>query len=97
VALTPNDIQKLARLSRLAIAKDSPQEKQTLERVNSVFNLIAQLEAVDLKGVEPLTHPQDMVLRLREDKVTETNRRDAIQSGSPAVEKGLFLVPKVIE
>lgn len=95
--LTTQNIQKLARLSRLAIAPDSAEEKSTLIRLNAVFDLIAQLEAVQLEGVEPLTHPQDMVLRLRDDQVTETNQRDLIQANAPAVEAGLYLVPRVVE
>ncbi len=96
MSLEPKDIQKLARLSRLAIPKGSAEEQNTLLRLNSVFSLIAQLEAVDLTGVEPFTHPQDMVLRLREDRVTEVNQREAIQSVAPATEDGLYLVPKVL-
>jgi aspartyl-tRNA(Asn)/glutamyl-tRNA(Gln) amidotransferase subunit C len=97
MSLESKDIQKLARLSRLAIASGSPEEQNTLARLNSVFGLIAQLESVDLTGVEPFTHPQDMVLRLRDDLVTEVNQREAIQSVAPATERGLYLVPKVLE
>jgi aspartyl-tRNA(Asn)/glutamyl-tRNA(Gln) amidotransferase subunit C len=97
MSLESKDIQKLARLSRLAIAKGSAEEQNTLARLNSVFSLIAQLESVDLTRVEPFTHPQDMVLRLREDLVTEVNQREAIQRVAPATESGLYLVPKVIE
>jgi aspartyl-tRNA(Asn)/glutamyl-tRNA(Gln) amidotransferase subunit C len=97
MSLESKDIQKLARLSRLAIAAGSTEEQNTLVRLNSVFSLIAELESVDLTGVEPFTHPQDMVLRLREDLVTEINQREAIQSVAPATEGGLYLVPKVLE
>ncbi len=97
MALTTNDIQKLARLSRLAVPAGSAEEQATLTKINQVFGLIAQLEAIELDGVEPLTHPGEMTLRLREDVVTETNQREAIQQNAPAAENGLYLVPRVIE
>jgi aspartyl-tRNA(Asn)/glutamyl-tRNA(Gln) amidotransferase subunit C len=95
--LTTQNIQKLARLSRLAIEPNSAEEQSTLNRLNAVFDLIAQLETVQLEGIEPLTHPQDMILRLRDDQVTETNQRELIQATAPAVESGLYLVPRVVE
>lgn len=97
MALNSSDIQKLARLSRIAVEPGSPSEAQILSRVNQVFALIAQLESVDLEGVEPLTHPQDVTLRLRDDIVTEVDQRAAIQKVAPATQDGLYLVPKVIE
>jgi aspartyl-tRNA(Asn)/glutamyl-tRNA(Gln) amidotransferase subunit C len=99
MSLTPNDVKRLGRLARLGLtrANGSDATPETLERLQTVLSLLTQLEAVDLKGVEPLTHPQDMVLRLREDAVTETNLREQIQACAPATEDGLYLVPKVIE
>jgi len=62
-----------------------------------VFALIEQLQSVDTHGVEPMTHAQDLALRLRPDEVTEPNRRDDYQQVAPSVEHGLYLVPRVIE
>jgi aspartyl-tRNA(Asn)/glutamyl-tRNA(Gln) amidotransferase subunit C len=62
-----------------------------------VFALIEQLQSVDTAGVEPMTHAQDLALRLRPDEVTEPNRRDDYQQVAPSVEHGLYLVPRVIE
>lgn len=93
--LTSEDVKKLAILSRIALPADTMDA--TLNRLNSVLGLINELQAIDTKGITPMTHAQGMVLRLRDDVVTETNRRDDYQALAPAVEQGLYLVPKVIE
>ena len=64
-------------------------------RVERVAN--GAMQAVDTTGVAPMSHPQDLIQRLRADAVTETNRREAYQAVAPEAEKGLYLVPKVIE
>ena len=66
-------------------------------QLNGIFGLIEAMQAVDTQGVLPMAHPQEASLRLRPDAVTETDRRAAYQAVAPAVEKGLYLVPKVIE
>ena len=70
---------------------------RTTEALNSILGLIDQMQAVDTTGIEPLAHPLEASQRLRADVVTETNHREAYQSIAPAVENGLYLVPKVIE
>jgi aspartyl-tRNA(Asn)/glutamyl-tRNA(Gln) amidotransferase subunit C len=65
--------------------------------LNEIFALIEQMQAVDTAGVEPMTHAEDIALRLRADEVTEPDRRSAYQAVAPAVADGLYLVPKVIE
>ena len=65
--------------------------------LNAVLDLIDRLQSVDTSGVEPMTHPLDMALRLRDDMVTETDARQALQAGAPSTEAGLYLVPRVIE
>jgi aspartyl-tRNA(Asn)/glutamyl-tRNA(Gln) amidotransferase subunit C len=93
--LTPSDITRIAALSRLEV---SPADaNKTLEQLNGVMSLIEKLQSIDTTGVEPMTHAVELALRARPDIVTEFNRRDDYQKGSPSVEKGLFLVPKVIE
>ena len=72
-----------------------------LTQINGFFEMVEKIRAVDTTGIEPLAHPmatiQDIALRLREDRVSEPNNREANQRNAPAVENGLFLVPKVIE
>jgi aspartyl-tRNA(Asn)/glutamyl-tRNA(Gln) amidotransferase subunit C len=99
MALTPQDIARVANLARLELRPD--EAERTLRQLNGFFALVAQMDAVNTNGVEPLAHPAavlgQVALRLREDLVTETNQREASQVSAPAVERGLFLVPKVIE
>ena len=99
MALTSQDIARVANLARLELRPD--EAERTLRQLNGFFALVAQMDAVNTDGVEPLAHPAavlgQVALRLREDLVTETNQREASQVSAPAVERGLFLVPKVIE
>ena len=95
MSLTAADVSRIAQLARLELSQD--EAAHTLEQLNGVFGLIEQLVAVDTRGVEPMTHAQDMVLRLRSDEVVEPDRRDDYQRVAPSVEQGLYLVPKVIE
>ena len=66
-------------------------------QLSGIFDLIAEMQAVDTQGIEPMSHAQDLAQRLREDKVTETDQREAFQAIAPQVERGLYLVPQVIE
>ena len=100
MSLNLTDVKRIARLAQLEL--DDAQAERTLEKLNGIFSLVEQMRAVDTKGVEPLNHPiaaikDDIALRLREDKVTEPNRRDDYQQVAPATQDGLYLVPKVIE
>ncbi|HWS76472.1 MAG TPA: Asp-tRNA(Asn)/Glu-tRNA(Gln) amidotransferase subunit GatC [Quisquiliibacterium sp.] len=95
MSLSVADVRRIARLARLALSEDEAATTQA--QLGSVFGLIERLQAVDTEGVEPMTHPQPMALRLRADEVTEANRRDDFQQVAPSVEKGLYLVPRVIE
>ena len=97
--LTPDDLKRIAHLARIAVSNDDVALLQT--QLNGIFGLIDELQAVDTKGVEPLSHPldvmQDMAQRLREDRVTESDQRAANMANAPAEENGLFLVPKVLD
>lgn len=99
MSLTSQDIGRIAHLARLALRPE--ESERMLTQINGFFDIVERMRAVDTTGVEPLTHPvaavQDVQLRLREDAVSETNQREANQQSAPAVERGLFLVPKVIE
>jgi len=93
--LSPDDVRKIARLSRLAI--DESEIAPTLDTLNRTLGLVEQMASVDTTGIEPMAHAHDVSLRLRPDAVTEPDRRDALMANAPAAERGLFLVPKVIE
>jgi aspartyl-tRNA(Asn)/glutamyl-tRNA(Gln) amidotransferase subunit C len=99
MSLTPDDVSRIAHLARLEL---SPAESDAmLGQLNGFFRIVEQMSAVDTRGVEPLYTPlsavQAVPLRLRDDAVTEVVDRDANQRSAPAVEDGLYLVPKVIE
>ena len=99
MALTPQDIARIANLARLEL---QPQDSERmLTQINGFFDIVEQMRAVDTTGIEPLAHPvaafQEVSLRLREDVANEPDQREANQRSAPAVERGLFLVPKVIE
>ena len=93
--LNKQDVKKAADLARIAISDD--EAEAALAPLEQVFTLIEQMQTQDTDGVEPMAHAQDISSRLREDIVTETNKREALQASAPATEKGLFLVPKVID
>jgi aspartyl-tRNA(Asn)/glutamyl-tRNA(Gln) amidotransferase subunit C len=99
MALTPQDIARIAHLARLELKPEEAQRMQA--QINGFFDIVEKMKAVDTTGIEPLSHPvaavQDVQLRLREDTASEGNQRDAVQQSAPSVERGLFLVPKVIE
>lgn len=100
MSLDLSDVKRLARLAQLDLNDD--QAVNTLAKLNGIFALVEQMRAIDTNGVEPLNHPiaafqDDVALRLREDQVTEPNRRDDYQQVAPATQDGLYLVPKVIE
>jgi aspartyl-tRNA(Asn)/glutamyl-tRNA(Gln) amidotransferase subunit C len=99
MALTPQDVSRIANLARLQLSSD--EAEQMLGQLNGFFSIVEQMSAVDTRGVEPLYTPLSAVqavhLRLRDDLVTETDCRSANQRSAPAVEDGLFLVPRVIE
>lgn len=102
MSLTTLDIQRIANLARLAL--QPAEEARMLDKINDFFGIVEQISAVDTSGVVPMAHPVDamrnspeMALRLRTDTVSEPNQREANQKSAPAVENGLFLVPKVIE
>jgi aspartyl-tRNA(Asn)/glutamyl-tRNA(Gln) amidotransferase subunit C len=99
MALTPQDVSRIAHLARLEL--QAPEQAAMLQQLNGFFTIVERMSAVDTSGVEPLYTPlsavQNVALRLRDDVVTETNQRALNQRSAPAVEDGLFLVPKVIE
>ena len=99
MAIDSKEIARVANLARLELRPD--ETERVLSQLNGLFALVDQMDAVDTTGVEPLAHPAallgEVALRLRDDIASEPNLRDASQVSAPAVERGLFLVPKVIE
>ncbi len=95
MSLDLDQIRRIARLARLAVS--DVEAAATAAQLNGVLALVEQMQAVDTQGIEPMAHALDVVQRLREDTVTEIDRHTAFQSVAPAVEDGLYLVPKVIE
>ena len=95
MALTLDDVKRIAELARIEIA---PAEAgDVLNRMTGIFKLIEEMQAVDTQGVAPMSHAQDVILRLRKDAVTEADQHVLFQSLAPQVEADLYLVPKVIE
>ncbi|HJV92648.1 MAG TPA: Asp-tRNA(Asn)/Glu-tRNA(Gln) amidotransferase subunit GatC [Azonexus sp.] len=101
MSLTSADISRIANLARLELQPE--ESSRMLAQINGFFDIVEQMRAVDTGGIEPLSHPTmaatcgEAALRLRNDAVSEPNNREANQKSAPAVEHGLFLVPKVIE
>lgn len=98
MALTPHDVSRIAQLARLEL--QPAEQVAMLTQLNDFFGIVEQMSAVDTSGVEPLYTPlsavQEVMLRLRDDAVSETCQREENQRSAPAVEDGLYLVPKVI-
>ena len=95
MSLTLEQVKRIAHLARIEISDD--EALTTQGHLNGIFQLIEEMQAVDTRGVEPMAHAQDVSQRLREDAVTEGDRRAAYQAVAPDTEAGLYLVPKVIE
>ena len=95
MALNKTDVEKIAHLSRLHLEETETDE--ITNRLTNILALIDEMQSVTTDDVSPLAHPFDAVQRLRDDEVTETDQRETLQSIAPSTEKGLYLVPKVIE
>jgi aspartyl-tRNA(Asn)/glutamyl-tRNA(Gln) amidotransferase subunit C len=95
MSLSKDEVDRIARLARLAVRPD--ESLAVSERLNRVLGMIEAMRAVDTQQVEPMSHALDVVQRLRPDEVTEIDQRPQFQAVAPAVERDLYLVPKVIE
>jgi len=95
MSLSKDEVDHIARLARLAVRPE--ESAAVIERLNRVLGMIETMRAVDTRGVEPMAHALDLVQRLRPDAVTEADQHAALQAVAPAVERDLYLVPKVIE
>ena len=95
MSLDISDVKRIAHLARIEI--NDAGAATALQQLSGILGLIEQMQAVNTDGIAPMSHSQDVTQRLREDVVTEANQRELFQSIAPAVENGLYLVPKVIE
>lgn len=95
MSLNLADVKRIAHLARIAVEED--ELPGYLQQLSNILSLVEEMQAVDTTGIEPMSHAQDVVLRLRNDVAAETDRRAAYQAVAPQVEAGLYLVPKVIE
>ena len=95
MSLTIEDVKRVAHLARIAVTQTEAEE--VLAKLTGIFGLIEDMRRVDTTGIAPMSHAADVSLTLREDAVTETDRRELYQSLAPATADGLYLVPKVIE
>jgi aspartyl-tRNA(Asn)/glutamyl-tRNA(Gln) amidotransferase subunit C len=95
MAIEQGEVEKIAELARIRISNEEIGD--VTQRITEVLQMVDQLQAVDTLDIEPMANPLDATQRLRPDEVTQSNRRDAFQAIAPAVENGLYLVPKVIE
>lgn len=95
MSLDREQVRKIAHLARLQITEQ--EAVAYADSLSRILGLIEQMNAVDTAGVAPMAHPNEAGLRLRADAVTEADQREKFQKIAPAVEAGLYLVPKVIE
>ncbi len=95
MSLTLNDVEKIAKLSRLSLS--DAEKVQNLQQLNDIFALVEKMQSVDTTGIEPMAHPHEVALRLREDAVTETDHAAEYQAVAPEVRNRLYIVPQVIE
>jgi len=95
MSLSLDDVRRIAHLARIEVSDAELRAVQ--QQLNGILGLVEQLQAAETAGVAPMAHAQNVTLRLRDDEVTEPDQREPFQSTAPAVEAGLYLVPKVIE
>ena len=95
MSISKSDVERVARLARIGIEPHEA-ERYSID-LSNIFTLVEQMNKIDTDGIQPMAHPQDIQLRLREDKVKEINKRDQFQAIAPSVKRGLYLVPKVID
>ena len=95
MSVSADDVRHIARLARIAI--DEAEIANYATQLSNILDFVAQMDAVDTSGVEPLSHPQDLSSPYRDDKVTEVDRREVYQADAPEVRDYLYLVPRVVE
>ena len=95
MVISDEQVMAVARLARIAI--DDASRSELAKELSRIVDFVQQMDKIDTEGVAPLHHPLELDARLRSDLVVDSNQRDTYQAGAPRVERGLYLVPKVIE
>lgn len=95
MALTTDDVKKIAKLARIKLGDDEVQKHQ--DELNKIFNWIEQLQEVNTDGIEPMFSVDDRNLQTREDIITEPSHKDQVLKNAPNAKYGYFVVPKVVE
>ncbi|MBO67415.1 MAG: Asp-tRNA(Asn)/Glu-tRNA(Gln) amidotransferase GatCAB subunit C [Acidiferrobacteraceae bacterium] len=95
MSITKYDVEHIANLARIRI--DTADIEQYTLDLARILELFQQMDSMDVKDKEPLAHPQDIELRLRNDEVTEPEMRQKLQSVAPSIHQGLYSVPQIIE
>ena len=95
MSLTSDDVKRVAKLARLGLT--DVETTETLAQLNSILELVDQMQQIDTNGVAPLAHPLELRQTLRADAVSETNQRDKFQAIAPQANAGLYLEPRVVE
>lgn len=95
MAVTKDDVRKVARLSRIAVPDDKLEA--LAGELNGIMGWIDQLNEVDIEGVEPMTSVVETVLPMRSDEVTDGNIQDQVLANAPKADDGFFVVPKAVE
>ncbi|MCK5898187.1 MAG: Asp-tRNA(Asn)/Glu-tRNA(Gln) amidotransferase subunit GatC [Methylococcales bacterium] len=95
MSLLADDIKKIAHLARVGINDENM--AAYAHDLSNLLGLMTQMGELDTEGVKPMAHPLDLEQRLRPDTIIETNQREKFQTLTPHTEKGLYLVPKVID
>ena len=93
--VTEEVVRNIAELVQLQV--DDADLKQLAEGMQNILEMADQMQAINTKGVEPVSNPLDASQKLRPDAVTEKNQRELFQSLAPATEDGLYLVPRVVD
>ena len=95
MSINKDEIKYLSLLSRMDIDKN--EIKDIEEKLSKIIDFVDQLQTISTDDIEPMAHPLNQSQRLRIDEVTETNDRENIQKNAQQIEKGMYLVPKVID
>jgi len=95
MSLTSADVKKIAHLARLNLSEADI--ALYTQQLSNILHFIEQMNEADTSHIDAIAHSLDLTQRLRPDRVSETDQREAFQSIAPRVEAGLYLVPKVID
>ena len=95
MSISPEEVKRIAQLARLEITDD--EVDRYAQDLSQILMFFEQMKPIDVADALPMAHPLEMRSRLRRDVVTETDQRARFQAVAPLTEKGLYLVPRVID